>query len=104
MRRRCAWLPAPWRCWWRTISASRREPEVNSAALLVVNAGSATVKYALYSDGLECLLRGTEEGGAHDAMISRALAHVQAQAGDRQIVAAGHRVVHGGDHYAAPVL
>jgi acetate kinase len=77
---------------------------VNSAALLVVNAGSATVKYALYSERLECVLRGTEEGSDHATLIGRALARVQSEAAGWDLVAAGHRVVHGGDHYAAPVL
>lgn len=77
---------------------------MNSAALLVVNAGSATAKYALYSEGLECVLRGTEEGARHDVLLSRALTRIQSDGGGWDIVAAGHRVVHGGDHYAAPVL
>ena len=73
-------------------------------ALLVVNAGSATIKYALYSDALQCVLRGTEEGDHHAALLGRAMARIQAEGKGWDIVAAGHRVVHGGDHYAAPVL
>lgn len=73
-------------------------------ALLVVNAGSATVKYALYSDKLECVLRGTEEGERHAGLLARALRRIQAEGEGWDIVAAGHRVVHGGDRYAAPVL
>jgi acetate kinase len=73
-------------------------------AVLVVNAGSATVKYALYSDGLECLLRATEDGGDHDVLLGKALARIQGQAMGWDIVAAGHRVVHGGDRYASPVI
>ncbi|MCC6473863.1 MAG: acetate/propionate family kinase [Burkholderiales bacterium] len=72
-----------------------------SDAVLVVNAGSATLKYALYSDALQCVLRGLDEGASHEAMIAAALARAQAEAGMR-IVAAGHRVVHGGDWYAEP--
>jgi acetate kinase len=77
---------------------------VKSAALLVVNAGSATIKYALYSDSLKCMLHGTEEGDHHAALLGRALARIQSEGKGWDIVAAGHRVVHGGDRYAAPVL
>jgi len=73
-------------------------------ALLVVNAGSATIKYALYSVALECVLHGTEEGAPHAALLRRALARMQSEGAGWDIVAAGHRVVHGGDRHAAPVL
>ena len=69
-------------------------------AVLVVNAGSATVKYALYSDTLECVLHGLEEGADHAAMLAKVLQRVQSH----DIVAAGHRVVHGGDRYTAPTI
>lgn len=72
-------------------------------AVLVVNAGSATVKYALFSEALECLVRGVEEGAAHETLLARALARVEADARGWEIAAAGHRVVHGGDAYAFPV-
>ncbi len=72
-------------------------------AVFVVNAGSATVKYALYSDTLRCILHGMEEGGDHATLLNRALARIQTEAVGWQVVAAGHRVVHGGDRYAAPV-
>jgi acetate kinase len=66
-------------------------------AVLVVNAGSATVKYALFSEALETLRRGTEEGADHAAMIAR----IPLRGFD--VIAAGHRVVHGGDVYGVPV-
>ena len=69
-------------------------------AVLVVNAGSATVKYALYSEALECMLHGAEEGADHAAMLARVLQRVQSH----DVVAAGHRVVHGGDCYTEPTL
>ena len=72
-------------------------------AVLVVNAGSATVKYALYSESLECLLHGLEEGAHHETLLARALARIDAEARGWQVVAAGHRVVHGGDKFASPV-
>ncbi len=71
-------------------------------AVLVLNAGSATLKYALYSESLECLARGLEEGASHDVMLARILSDVEAK--KMRIAAAGHRVVHGGDKYALPVL
>jgi acetate kinase len=67
-------------------------------AVLVVNAGSATVKYALYADTLECVLHGLEEGGDHAAMLAKVLKKIQ----EHEVVAAGHRVVHGADRYTAP--
>lgn len=73
-------------------------------ALLIVNAGSATIKYALYSDALQCVLHGTEEGDRHAALLGRALRRMESEGKGWDIVAAGHRVVHGGDRYAAPVL
>ena len=67
-------------------------------AVLVVNAGSATVKYALYAQTLERLIHGIEEGTDHAAM----LANVLRKTGSHDLVAAGHRVVHGGDRYGLP--
>lgn len=68
-------------------------------AVLVLNSGSATVKYAVYGEGLACLRSGTEEGGSHPALLRRILDGVAGY----DLVAAGHRVVHGGDRFAAPV-
>ena len=75
-----------------------------SRAVLVVNAGSATVKYALYTESLQCVVHGMEEGADHATLLSRALERLRTEAGHCELVAAGHRVVHGGDRYAAPVL
>ena len=68
-------------------------------AVLVVNAGSATVKYALYSEALECMLHGTEEGADHAAMLPSVLQRMQSH----DVVAAGHRVVHGGEKFTVSV-
>lgn len=68
-------------------------------AVLVLNAGSATLKYAVYGADLACLARGTEEGSSHHHLLARVLARLQSF----RFVAAGHRVVHGGDAFAAPV-
>ena len=67
---------------------------------LVVNAGSATVKYAVYDPQLQCLLHGLEEGGSHDEMLGRVLSRVAGF----PLAAAGHRVVHGGDRFSAPTV
>ena len=71
-------------------------------ALLTLNAGSSTVKYALFSsDGATELTRGTiEETGA--PAMARAL-EVTNAAGV-SVVGVGHRVVHGGSRFSAPVL
>jgi len=69
-------------------------------AILVLNAGSATLKYALYDESRRCLAQGTEEGAAHEVLLERALGRVGAQ----DLIAAGHRVVHGGDRFAEPVV
>ncbi len=75
-------------------------------AVLVVNAGSATVKYAVF-DERERRLAGGNIGvgrGGHEEAIGMALGAVDAQNTGWRIVAAGHRVVHGGDQYASPVV
>jgi acetate kinase len=69
-------------------------------AVLVINAGSATLKYALYSESLDCLARGLEEGAGHEAMLAKVFEEINSRKLD--MVAAGHRVVHGGDKYASP--
>jgi acetate kinase len=70
--------------------------------ILVINCGSATLKYALYETGgpqLERLAASTVtwEGG-HAAALRRALAGLPAPP-----EAIAHRVVHGGDRFVAPV-
>ncbi len=102
-------------------------------AILVVNAGSSSLKYALYAidgaalallqSGLIDGLSGTPRFVAKDArgavLASRSLAagtqgvHAEAighlleflrdTCGDARLAAVGHRVVHGGMHYADPV-
>lgn len=105
--------------------------------LLILNAGSSSIKFALYrppgnASGLECLFRGNVQNIGADAYLSLiqdelALADTSVgtntavkadnhQAAVRlildwvallpdsyQLVAAGHRVVHGGRHFTYPV-
>lgn len=104
-----------------------------SDAILVLNAGSSSLKFSLYdndSAGPRRLLRGQIEGlttkpafTARDAQdrlvqerdwpdrdslgyagaIAYLLDFVQAGRGQRSLRAVGHRVVHGGEEFAAPV-
>ena len=104
-----------------------------SDAILVINAGSSSIKFSLFLEqgkSLELLLGGQMEGlytaprfkakDAVDAIISEkkwargeAIGHdgaitfladfLRAQLGAHALVAVGHRVVHGGIDYAVPV-
>lgn len=103
--------------------------------ILVVNAGSSSIKFSLYiSEGddkplLSC--KGQVEGinvaphfvaksphGAvlneqrwpdqpdlsHSALFKYMIQWIEAQLGDAELKAAGHRVVHGGSQYSQPLL
>lgn len=100
-------------------------------AILVLNVGSSSIKFALYdTKELEALCRGKIDGignnepsliargplasalssaardipsGTHDQLLAWLLSTIRARFSDLSIVAAGHRVVHGGDRYNAPV-
>ena len=102
-------------------------PAMTSGGLvLVLNSGSATVKFALLHPetgeralgGLaekvgtpDAVLRIHADGaaeerlpdGSYHAVISRILDHL-ADAGHASIIGAGHRVVHGGERFSASVL
>ncbi len=75
-----------------------------NGAVLVLNAGSSSLKYRVLDPATEqTVVRGTvervDEGGWEDAFaqVSRALDEAEVDAGE--LLAAGHRVVHGGDRY-----
>ena len=102
-------------------------------ATLVINAGSSSIKFAVYANGTApaCRLRGLIDGlgtqprfaasnsagvpyadnplaGASPALthaqaLERLFAWLDVHGTDLRIVAAGHRVVHGADLFAAPV-
>ncbi len=95
----------------------------NAGAYLVLNAGSSSTKYALYDVELAVLLRGQVAGlGSHPRLqsagreeplppdtdhtkaLDRILAAVRVALGERRLIAAGHRVVHGGLSQAAPCV
>ena len=104
-----------------------------SDAILVVNAGSSSIKFSVFlerGDALDLLLGGQIEGlyttprfkardaaGAlvgerqwaqgealgHDGAITYLAGFLREQLGEHRLAAVGHRVVHGGLDYAAPV-
>lgn len=73
--------------------------------ILTLNAGSSSLKYAAYTGGLERLAGGTIGHIGTDVKNHRdALVKVLAAAGAYgPIRAVGHRIVHGGDRFVAPV-
>ncbi len=77
-------------------------------AILVLNAGSSSLKFGLYAAvDLAPLRRGAREAGAlaaitQSAMLDALLAELDALGGEVRLVAAGHRVVHGGARHAVP--
>ncbi|MER8430124.1 acetate/propionate family kinase [Mesorhizobium caraganae] len=99
-------------------------------SILALNAGSSSVKFALYdlgsSDGQQLVSRGTLDLGdaprltakaadgtvqcdrqltANDphAGIGEILNLVQGELGGRKLICAGHRIVHGGNEFSKPV-
>ncbi len=101
------------------------------SCIAVLNAGSSSIKFAVYADGSgdELLFKGqVEKIGTAPRMTARSAAGDKlaerewpaaeldhktatnviletclAQLGGRPVAGVGHRVVHGGTHYAAPV-
>ncbi len=104
-----------------------------SDAILVVNAGSSSIKFSLFlewGEALDLLLGGQIEGLytaprfkakdaaggivgerqwpagealGHDGAITFLAGFLREQLGEHRLAAVGHRVVHGGLDYAAPV-
>ncbi len=103
-------------------------------AILVVNAGSSSLKFSIFAahsrGELELLSRGlaeglytaphfvakdadgallaesswsVDEGHGHDVALQRVIAFVHERLGDYRLAGVGHRVVHGGPEFAAPV-
>ena len=100
-------------------------------AILTLNAGSSSIKFGLYGPGAEPALRavgqvegigvdphiiardadGTaladerfEAGGGHAAALSRIIALLDAAFDGAEVQVVGHRVVHGGPAFSAPIL
>lgn len=80
----------------------RRENQRGEMRILVINCGSATLKYALYDAGsghLNRLASSTVDWeGGYAATVERALASLPLPPD-----AVAHRVVHGGERFLAPV-
>jgi acetate kinase len=102
--------------------------------LLVINAGSSSIKFSVYEvaggapplalryrgevDGLgarprfaalqasgeELVAEPLGTGASHDDALRTILDWIEARTTGTEIIAAGHRVVHGGVRYAAPVV
>ncbi|RUU83384.1 acetate kinase, partial [Mesorhizobium sp. M7A.T.Ca.TU.009.01.3.1] len=100
-------------------------------SILALNAGSSSIKFALYdlasSQDLQLVSRGTLDLGdtptlrakaadgtvqcdrqlaadrPRDAAIGEMLNWVQGEIGERNLLCAGHRIVHGGSEFIEPV-
>jgi acetate kinase len=105
-----------------------------SDAILVLNAGSSSIKFSVFPahdqpdrQGIICdgecegighrvhftakdragsslVDQHLAEGTSHEAALAALLRWLEVRFADRQLAAAGHRVVHGGSLYTAPVL
>jgi acetate kinase len=105
-----------------------------SDAILVLNAGSSSIKFSVFPgrdqpnrrdiicdgqcEGIGHRVHFTAkdhagapladevmaEGSTHEAALAMLLRWLEQHFGDHRLVAAGHRVVHGGSLYAAPVV
>jgi acetate kinase len=80
-------------------------------AILAVNAGSSSLKLALFdADSLDELAResfdfgGDDDDAVRSAAVRGIGAWAQRSGAGRKLRAAGHRVVHGGARYAEPVV
>src|SRR5207249_3789669 len=78
-------------------------------ALLVLNAGSSSLKFSLYAGGGEptLLSHGQIEGLVgdlhRDDAVDQVLGKLQSTLATHTLRAVGHRVVHGGVEFTAPV-
>jgi acetate kinase len=80
--------------------------------ILVLNAGSTSVKYSLFNKGLDLIKKGEKEriglkGGIknHAEAIEQILKNLSEQKiNKKDIKAVGHRVVHGGEKYSSSVI
>lgn len=75
---------------------------IPARAILVLNAGSSTIKAAVFEDGGEVARAEAEAVPDHGAALTRVLAALKGQGyGLNTLAAVGHRVVHGGAHLIA---
>src|SRR5438270_5204160 len=80
-----------------------------SDAILVLNAGSSSLKFSAFPAGGGGVLLHAQvdglggEAADHDRALAAALDRCRAELAGHRLVAVGHRVVHGGTEFAAPV-
>lgn len=72
-------------------------------AILALNAGSSSIKYALYANepGLPMIAHGETEH-PDETGVADLLGRLESELGGRPLLAAGHRIVHGGSRFVAP--
>jgi acetate kinase len=105
-----------------------------SDAILVLNVGSSSIKFSIFPGGhqpnrQDIICRGEcqgigqrvrftakdrsgasladevlDEGSSHEAMLARLLGWLEQHFQDRRLIAAAHRVVHGGAVFMAPIV
>lgn len=82
----------------------------DARAILALNAGSSTLKCALFDLAGELggavlfrLTLSVEDGETHEQALARLLDRIAHEFPEYAVVAAGHRVVHGGTRFADPV-
>ena len=101
---------------------------MSAGAILTINAGSSSVKFSIYAEGDEpqelchgqvenlgpaAQLELTPVGGDrlhkeigradHASAMVAILDHLRPVLGGRSVLGVGHRIVHGGPRYGAPV-
>lgn len=75
-----------------------------SRAILVINAGSSSIKAAVFEDGREVARAGADAVHDHRAALAQVLGALDGQGhGLSTFAATAHRVVHGGAHLVAPM-
>ena len=76
------------------------------APFLVLNAGSSTLKFAVFDRALKPILRLKDEVPGYGETAENAMLTRLAAAGvdPRGVAAVGHRIVHGGSEFTAPVI
>jgi len=74
--------------------------------VLVVNAGSSSLKVKAYPSGRRLVVERIGEGGraTHDAALEESLARLGGEDGFGPPLVVGHRVVHGGTAYTQPTV
>jgi acetate kinase len=77
-----------------------------SRSILVVNSGSSSLKFALFTLGPDAaaLCRGTVDLSERDSIIGGLLARVASEVDAAPLAGIGHRIVHGGRQYHDAVL